>query len=721
MIRNCILGFVFFVTLVLFKLPLLAQDSCFLSTEARIEADTIILKVKAVHFDQIQSVQFAINFPTKNLHFVRGVANPLLNQASIGGNPDNCVFSWMPAPFNPVTLSTFDELVEFRFVIHTPDSEYCFDFEVPVFPLRMSSVLYSPHPSRGLQTCHSGLTGTVSGLLVADTDGDCLPDPGVVPVAFSGIELEHTDGQKYHAFAQSDGSFGLDLPLGTYTYHFIDPGFREYCNIPAQITIDSPGQIVPLDHAAKYLTDCPELEVQLTTPGLKRCSEVVFNLAYRNLGTSDAIDAFIEIQLDPELQLKDADLPFSSIGDQTFRFDLGLIKAGTKGLFAIRTSAPCDLSKLGQSICTSAEIFPNAPCLVNPFYDGAKLDIEASCDGNEAVFLIKNVGSGDMSQAIALTTVEDDVMPGIGGSLQLIKDGSQEFRFPANGRTIRIVLDTLPNHPYQLRYTKAIEGCGTGTISKGFLDNYSQGDEAPQVSVYCGELNDQILALSAKPEGMGEQKYIFREDRIYYTLRVVNDRLDTAFLIKVQVKLSDHLDVSTLQVYDHDNLYSWKILPGQLLEAEFRNPNLPPHGVDSLGSVLHFAYSIKPKADAPLRSLVENQSKYSINFGAYLNSNTTSHTLDQRIINSVKTQKELQSLLVYPNPITDRMYFQSGNFNLLGSVLEIQDLFGNLLIQKMISSDPVEDLSLGQLPSGIYFYQIISKSKDIFSGKIIKQ
>ena len=126
------------------------QDSAYLNMEARIENDTVVLEVRTIRFQDMIGTQFGVKFPSSNLSFIRGVAHPSLQGASVAGNPGNCLFSWMSPPQNPVSLADFTLLAEFRFHIDQPASEYCFEFGVPGFELRLRSVILDPHPARGI-------------------------------------------------------------------------------------------------------------------------------------------------------------------------------------------------------------------------------------------------------------------------------------------------------------------------------------------------------------------------------------------------------------------------------------------------------------------------------------------------------------------------------------------------------------------------------------------
>ncbi len=692
------------------------QDSAYLNMEARIENDTVVLEVRTIRFQDMIGTQFGVKFPSSNLSFIRGVAHPSLQGASVAGNPGNCLFSWMSPPQNPVSLADFTLLVEFRFHIDQPASEYCFEFGVPGFELRLRSVSLDPHPARGIALCRSSLQGTVRGLARLDKDGDCQVDSASAPVPFQVLRFSQTGGGRdYYAYTDETGRFSLELPTGNYEYSFLSNGAREFCNNPASLQVSAPGQLIEIVQSVKNIVDCAELEVNLTTPGLRWCDDVVFDLNYRNLGTSDAIDAFIELALDPALVWKSSGRTPVPLGNNRFRFDLGTLVPGQTGGFSVVATAPCSAEFMGSTLCTEARISPDAPCIVSPSYSGAELEITPACDQNEVVFQVKNKGLGDMRAELAFTTVEDDVMPGIGGGVLLLKNETREIRLPANGKTWRIVFDTIPDHPYQVRPTAALEGCGTGSTSKGFFNNYSLGDEAPQLSVACGELRDSLPNRSAAPEGSGPNHLVFRDNRLHHTIRIRNDEGENAFLLRVKESISEYLDPSSLQVTIPDHTAKWFLNSDGQIEISLEGVNLP------MGSELYISYSARPRSDAPAGALLQHEAEYSFNFGSWKKLEPYFHTLGSWLISSVEESGDSGIRVeVFPNPFATAIHFQSEPSGTQNFQVEIYDPSGIRIFEEKTQAG-----SLIWKPSnpeaGLYFYQILSQGRMVQNGKLIRR
>lgn len=77
-------------------------------------------------------------------------------------------------------------------------------------------------------------------------------------------------------------------------------------------------------------------------------------------------------------------------------------------------------------------------------------------------------------------------------------------------------------------------------------------------------------------------------------------------------------------------------------------------------------------------------------------------------------------LLVYPNPITDRLYIKS---NLQLTEYSIYDISGRRLLKQRIaeSDDPVEIDNVEGLPKGVLFLQVVDDKQNVETFKLIRQ
>ena len=703
-----------------------AQDSIYLSLSARIENDTLILNVHPVRFTDIVSCRFGIRYPYADLDYVRATGNPLLQGAAVSGNQQQIGFGWISGPPAPTTIPDFSSIAEFRFFIKNRVSPYCFDFDVAGLKPEMSNSQASGLPVRGIPLCQNFLNGTVKGIVRQDRNNDCLADlsePGL-----PSISLIFTDGNNdYYTLTKEDGSFELDLPMGVFNLKLKDRNdLRQFCQNTGQINFTTPGQIIELKETAKDLILCSELWVHLTTPKMRLCSDIEFSVDYENLGTVDAQNAYVDVQLDPQLTFIKADLAGTLTSANTYRFLLNTVPANKKGHFKIVARTNCDPQYIGRTLCSQAVIYPRNPCKIHPAYSGAELQIVPRCENDSVVFNIKNIGTGDMKAELSFTTVEDDVMPGYSGKINLLQNQSQEIRLPAFGKTKRIVFDTIPYHPYRVRPTAALEGCGllpNGDFSKGFINNFSLGDEAPQVSDFCAEIkssfdpNDKI----ASPEGMSGEHFIRSDNRLNYTIRFQNTGNDTAFSVVILDKMDPLLDLGSLQIEASSHPVDWLIQSDRTLKFIFRPISLPDSSSNFSESQGFISYSIVPNTSVKRNQIIRNYSEILFDFNPPVRTNTYIHTIGEYTFTATNDNIKSDILVkVYPNPFAETLTFMYENKNNTEYRLEIFDIKGNTVFSGFSNEGTILVKANGIITVGEYLYKITSNGNFLQNGKIIK-
>ena len=77
------------------------------------------------------------------------------------------------------------------------------------------------------------------------------------------------------------------------------------------------------------------------------------------------------------------------------------------------------------------------------------------------------------------------------------------------------------------------------------------------------------------------------------------------------------------------------------------------------------------------------------------------------------------NMKVYPNPTSDFLILNVGNFELSTFNFELFDVSGKLLESKKITSS-TETISMENLPSSTYFLKVTSNNEEVKTFKIIK-
>ena len=136
---------------------------------------------------------------------------------------------------------------------------------------------------------------------------------------------------------------------------------------------------------------CPILNVDISTPFLRRCYDNTYHVYYCNEGTEMAEAAYIEIDFDEYLTVNSSTLPWSNQDGQTFTFDIGDVEIGECGNFQISTYLDCDNTLLGQTHCVEAHAYPDSICLPpNTLWDGSTIVVDGECEADSVRFEIRN-------------------------------------------------------------------------------------------------------------------------------------------------------------------------------------------------------------------------------------------------------------------------------------------------------------------------------------------
>ena len=184
-----------------------------------------------------------------------------------------------------------------------------------------------------------------------DRDGACDLDPGDPPLKEWLVKV--TGGNKnYFGTTDENGRYRVLVDTGKYNVTvFPASQYWESCiaggyNINLTNFYDTTSLNFPMTVAQA----CPYLEVDISTPFLAVCSDVEYTVAYCNLGTVTAQNAYVEVTLDDKLTFVSSGVPFTSQDGKTYTFQLGDIDAAECESFKIQTQLACNGIAQGQSV-----------------------------------------------------------------------------------------------------------------------------------------------------------------------------------------------------------------------------------------------------------------------------------------------------------------------------------------------------------------------------------
>ncbi|MCB9307811.1 MAG: T9SS type A sorting domain-containing protein [Lewinellaceae bacterium] len=570
---------------------------------------------------------------------------------------------------------------------------------------------------------NNGVCAYLEGFVTNDTTQNCQYDSG--EPGLSGWLVKAEGAQTYYGITDADGKFFIGVPIGDYTVSVITPnGLWQSCLPGVPVMADMPDETFDVGYMPVYkLQDCPLLTVTIGTNVLRRCfSNNYYYINYCNEGTAVAEDASIIITLDPLISPVSSPLPYTDLGNNMLQFDLGDVESGECGMFYLKIAVSCD-AVLGQSLCSEAHIYPDFPCVqANPLWSGASISVSSICNTDSVRFFIQNVGAGNMTQAVDYIVVEDAVML-MQGQVILDAGNMETLTFPANGSTWRVEVDQVPFHPGNSQPALSVEGCTTtSSFSMGFLGQFPLDDADPWVDYDCTTVvgsfdpNDK----QAFPVGYGASHYIRPGTELEYLIRFQNTGTDTAFTVRVVDTLSAWLDPTTIRPGPSSHDYHFDLSGTGIATFLFENILLPDSNVNLAGSNGFVKFSILPRADAPLETVIENDAAIYFDFNEPVITNTTFHRLGEDFLVGIwQPHVPGAEVSVAPNPFANEAVLSvKGLRDASPLSLQVFNLQG-VMIREMQTAGDRFRLQKTDWPAGIYLFHVRQNGAVVGSGKLI--
>jgi len=576
----------------------------------------------------------------------------------------------------------------------------------------------------GLDSLGNIYTNVVKGNVFHDLDENCLKD--LDEVDFEDWFVEAQGSETFYAITDEAGNYHLDIDSGEYELRLIFPGpYWGTCQNNINLSVTT-YDTLDVNFPAIANINCPYLEVDISTPFLRRCFENNYTVNYCNSGTEPAIDPYVEIEFDDDLIVNSASIPFDII-DGLYVFEIEDLPLGDCGSFKVNVTVDCDSTVLGQTHCVEAHIYPDSLCLpILPNWSGASLELDAGCMNDTVIFTISNVGTGDMTEELEYIVIEDDIIMYQDTEAPLVNGSSTSISFPATGGTFRLEVNPIEGHPGESMPSISIEGCtpdASSIFSLGFILNFAENDNDPFVSIDCQENrgafdpNDK----AAFPRGHSEENFIEANTDIEYKIRFQNTGTDTAFNIRVVDEIDPALDIASIRLGASSHPYDLLIEEGAL-HFLFDNIMLPDSNINEVASHGFIKFRIAQKPDNPIGTEIYNKAAIYFDFNDPIITNETWHTIGEDYILSIVSTKiphQNTNIEVAPNPFTDYTVFSWEGETNRPMEFRLFNLNGQLLrLEKF--RDNVFSFYRKGLTTGIYFYEMISDQEGIIGrGKVM--
>ncbi len=466
---------------------------------------------------------------------------------------------------------------------------------------------------------------------------------------------------------------------------------------------------------------CPQLYVSLATNRIRPCFENDYSLSYANASAFTVPDAYIELELDADLNLVSSTIPATNLGNNNFKFELGTLDPGETGLFFVKFHTDCD-APVGTTHCSEARIYPDTICPIGLFWSGAEVSVDGRCE-NDSIFLsIKNIGTAPNAQILDYVVVEDVLMLTSGNFV--LADGQTMNLAPiaGTGATYRLEAQQEPGYPYSGMPSVTIEGCGG--LNPGMVTVFPTENSNPTIAIFCRESinaydpNDK----QALPKGYGSQHFIEKNTSLEYMIRFQNTGTDTAYKVVLVDTLSAFLAPQSLRLGAASHPYKFTLSQGNILRITFDNIKLPHKAINDDGSQGFVQFSIQQQPNNPDNTRIENDAAIYFDFNPPIITNTTFHTIGSNFLGTVSTHDAKPGqpqLTVFPNPASDILYFRADTNEAETYTFLLTDALGRQVEQRNAVRLPMV-LERGALASGTYFFQFIGQAERvIWRGKVM--
>jgi len=569
---------------------------------------------------------------------------------------------------------------------------------------------------QSLQVIHN-----ITGKVVVDENDDCVQDAGDTPLQQWTVTAQG-GGLKVTTLTYSDGTYSIFMPNGAYDVSVepVNPNFTVCTAVQTVTFAGTTGQTAVADFTISKAFDCGLMKTWIDAGWVRPCTTATFSVRYQNQGTADEANVKLTVNLDPLLTYVASTVTPTSINGNTLVFELGTVSpTAYSNSILIEATPDCNMT-IDQQVCLSAEIEPYSPCFNAPGWSGAIIMVKGTCNPSqtEATFTFKNVGNA-VSQSLDYVIVEDQIVL-LNGNFQLAAGASESHTVPISGMTLTGAAQQEPGFPGDTTVNYSIVNCvGMAGGGSGF-----NGNPGPYIAQSCFPISASFDPndKDARPLGFGPEHIVLPGMPLDYTIRFQNTGNDTAFLVVVRDTLSSDLDPSTFVMRHSSFPCRVDLLGGNILQFTFEQIQLPDSTTNLEGSQGNLTFSIHPRGDLPLGTVVGNSAAIYFDYNKPVITNTVYRKIDRYFtITAIQDATHTVPVQVFPNPaaqaaqLTLPETFAGQNLQ-----FELQDGMGRQ-VQSVDFTGNTYHFERGNLPAGMYYWSIRGTKGMVAAGKVMMQ
>lgn len=720
-----------FIILVLLPLAGLVAQSCpdtiKLSITTKFDGQDVGVDILVDNFKDIEGFQFGLNYDADFMRLkLLSSSIPSFNADNFSDNKKgNVRFFWLSSAGE--TLANGSVLISMKFTALQLSSTAFVDISPTQFPLEfVNKSLQSLCVKTDHKAIHS-FGHKISGKVVFDQVQNCQTDITENGLSDWLIEMNYL-GKSYYRTTSNDGTYTFTVPNGIYNIRAINK--NEYWQICDDIlTVEVAGQEVnEQNFYAQEFKPCYKIKTDISTPLLQRCKDNIYYIIYENQGNTIAENAQLNVDYDPEyMQFVNTDEPNYTLTSGKITFELGDLPVNRIDTILLTLHLQCDNTILGQTHCVKATASPNEPCIINPDWSGAELELTSTCDrqNNKVLFTIKNIGTGDMKNSKSYIVTEDDVMRPP-KTIKIDKFQTVDVEFPANGKTYRLMAAQDDSFPYESTIvSEALEACGTnssGRFSTGYVNIFEESDRDLFIDSDCQtSVSDLTFSeIIGYPLGYGQEHFINKGTNLDYMVRFDNPNLDTVNTVIVKCQIPTSLDITTLQMGTSSHDYSFQFNQERDLVVTFEKIILPDSTSSHGESYGYFKFRIKPLSTLNNGDSIQMVARILYDYYTPVSTQPIFHIIGTDfIVSDTDWHGEPLDMAFYPNPTHEELKIDTKDVEFGNGSYTLYNQYGQMIHQQNLEKG-INTVACGGLPNGVYLVKITLENQAVATVRLVK-
>ncbi len=257
---------------------------------------------------------------------------------------------------------------------------------------------------------------------------------------------------------------------------------------------------------------------------------------------------------------------------------------------------------------------------------------------------------------------------------------------------------------------------GENIIMKASL--YGSEDDCDGMDNIIVDTQPAVGAVDPNDILVNPEGYIDNDQELIYKIRFQNVGNATVSTVRIEDRLPEHLDLSSLQIGVASHNYRFEIQDDNRLVWTFENINMPDSLTNEPESHGFVTFKILPKQGLEDGTTIENKASIFFDNVAPLVTNT--------VINIIGMPEgviaEAGQLQIFPNPMVAEsniriVPFEGGKVNIFS--IDVYDVLGKKVYEDAGFSQERFLLKRNNLQSGYYFIKAIGEDGKEYAGKIL--